>query len=208
VVRPSIIVGGTIDKCGRTWWAEDVLKIVSDGSEIVTKTVELVRFEGPGNSGLTTCSAPTTPSSEMLSSFPSGHQASDQTCKSVIKVVMSNTLLACHTDMNPYVLLGAAILSEIIGTTSLKLSEGFSQPLPSLVVVLGYGAAFYLLSLTLEELPVGVVYGTWAALGIVGVAAIGIVVFDEQIDVAGVIGISLIIAGVYCLNVLSGMSTH
>lgn len=110
--------------------------------------------------------------------------------------------------MNPYVLLGAAILSEIIGTTSLKLSEGFSQPLPSLVVVLGYGAAFYLLSLTLEELPVGVVYGTWAALGIVGVAAIGIVVFDEQIDVAGVIGISLIIAGVYCLNVLSGMSTH
>ena len=110
--------------------------------------------------------------------------------------------------MNPYVLLGAAILSEIIGTTSLKLSEGFSQPLPSLVVVLGYGAAFYLLSVTLEELPVGVVYGTWAALGIVGVAAIGIVVFDEQIDVAGVIGILLIIAGVYCLNVLSGMSTH
>ena len=110
--------------------------------------------------------------------------------------------------MNPYVLLGAAILSEIIGTTSLKLSEGFTQPLPSLVVVLGYGAAFYLLSVTLEELPVGVVYGTWAALGIVGVAAIGIVVFDEQIDVAGVIGILLIIAGVYCLNVLSGMSTH
>ena len=110
--------------------------------------------------------------------------------------------------MNPYVLLGAAILSEIIGTTSLKLSEGFSQPLPSLVVVLGYGAAFYLLSVTLEELPVGVVYGTWAALGIVGVAAIGIVVFEEQIDFAGVIGILLIIAGVYCLNVLSGMSTH
>jgi small multidrug resistance pump len=52
------------------------------------------------------------------------------------------------------------------------------------------------------------VYGTWAAIGIVGVAAIGIVVFDEQIDVAGVIGILLIIAGVYCLNVLSGMSTH
>ncbi|SDY90240.1 MULTISPECIES: DMT family transporter [Halopenitus] len=110
--------------------------------------------------------------------------------------------------MNPYVLLGAAILSEIVGTTSLKLSEGFSQPLPSLVVVLGYGAAFYLLSVTLEELPVGVVYGTWAALGIVGVAAIGIVVFDEQIDIAGVLGILLIIAGVYCLNVLSGMSTH
>ena len=110
--------------------------------------------------------------------------------------------------MNPYILLGAAILSEVVGTTSLKLSEGFTQPLPSLVVVLGYGAAFYLLSVTLEDLPVSVVYGTWAAIGIVGVAAIGIVVFDEQIDVAGVIGILLIIAGVYCLNVLSGMSAH
>ena len=110
--------------------------------------------------------------------------------------------------MNPYILLGAAILSEVVGTTSLKLSEGFTQPLPSLVVILGYGAAFYLLSVTLEDLPVSVVYGTWAAIGIVGVAAIGIVVFDEQIDVAGVIGILLIIAGVYCLNVLSGMSTH
>lgn len=110
--------------------------------------------------------------------------------------------------MHPYVLLGAAILSEIVGTTALKLSDGFSQPLPSVVVILGYGAAFYLLSLTLEELPVGVVYGTWAALGIVGVATIGIVVFDEQLDIAGVIGMGLIIAGVYCLNVLSGMSTH
>ncbi|MFD1600307.1 DMT family transporter [Halobellus rarus] len=110
--------------------------------------------------------------------------------------------------MNPYVLLGLAILSEIVGTTSLKLSDGFSQPLPSLVVLLGYGAAFYLLSLTLEELPVGVVYGTWAALGIVGVATIGIVAFDEQIDIAGVVGVFLIIAGVYCLNIISGMSTH
>ena len=110
--------------------------------------------------------------------------------------------------MHPYVLLAAAIFSELVGTTSLKLSDGFSRPLPSLVVVLGYGAAFYLLSLTLEELPVGVVYGTWAALGIIGVAAIGVVVFDEPIDLAGVLGLGLIIAGVYCLNILSGMSTH
>ena len=110
--------------------------------------------------------------------------------------------------MHPYVLLGAAILSELIGTTSLKVSDGFSRPLPSLVVVLGYGAAFYLLSLTLEELPVGVVYGTWAALGIVGVAAIGVVAFDEPVDLAGVLGLALIIAGVYCLNIVSGMSTH
>lgn len=110
--------------------------------------------------------------------------------------------------MNQYLLLGAAILSELIGTTSLKLSEGFSRPLPSLVVIIGYGAAFYFLSLTLEELPIGIVYGTWAALGIVGIAAIGVVLFDEQMDFAGVVGILLIIAGVYCFNIISGMSTH
>ncbi|KPN29453.1 multidrug efflux protein [Halolamina pelagica] len=110
--------------------------------------------------------------------------------------------------MNPYLVLAGAILSELFGTTALKLSEGFAQPLPSLGVVVGYGLAFYLLSLTLEELPVGVVYATWAALGIVGVAAVGIVVFDESIDIAGVVGLALILAGVYCVNVVSGMSAH
>lgn len=110
--------------------------------------------------------------------------------------------------MNIYVLLGVAILSEVIGTVALKLSAGFSRPVPSLVVVIGYGVAFYLLSLTLEQLPVGVVYGTWAALGIVGVATVGVVLFDEQVDVAGLVGIVLIIAGVYCLNIISGMSAH
>jgi small multidrug resistance pump len=110
--------------------------------------------------------------------------------------------------VNPYILLGMAILSELLGTTSLKLSEGFSQPVPSLGVVIGYGAAFYLVSLTLEELPLGVVYGTWAALGIIGIAAIGVVLFNEPVDIPGVIGILLIVGGVYCLNVISEMSAH
>lgn len=110
--------------------------------------------------------------------------------------------------MNPYVLLAGAILSELFGTTALKLSDGFSQPVPSIGVVLGYGAAFYLLSLTLEELPIGAVYATWAALGIVGVAGIGVVVFDEPVDLAGLLGIGLIMGGVYCINVVSQMSAH
>lgn len=110
--------------------------------------------------------------------------------------------------MHPYILLAGAILSELIGTTALKLSDGFAQPIPSIGVVLGYGAAFYLLSLTLEELPIGVVYGTWAALGIVGVAVIGTVAFDEPVDLAGLLGIVLIIGGVYCVNVVSQMSAH
>ncbi len=110
--------------------------------------------------------------------------------------------------MNPYALLTAAIVSELFGTTCLKLSEGFSKPLPSAGVVVGYGLAFYLVSLTLEDLPVGVVYGTWAALGIVGVAAIGIVVFGEQVDMPGAVGVALILVGVYFLNVVSEMSAH
>ncbi|EMA05625.1 quaternary ammonium compound-resistance protein [Haloarcula vallismortis ATCC 29715] len=80
--------------------------------------------------------------------------------------------------------------------------------MPSIGVALGYGAAFYLLSLTLEELPIGVVYATWAALGIIGVAGIGVVVFDEPVDLAGLFGIGLIVGGVYCINVVSQMSAH
>ncbi|WP_232701006.1 DMT family transporter [Halobacterium wangiae] len=110
--------------------------------------------------------------------------------------------------MNPYALLGAAIVSELLGTTALKLSEGFSRPLPSVGVVVGYGVAFYLVSLTLEDLPIGVVYGTWAALGVVGVAAIGVLAFDEPLDLAGVVGLTLIVAGVYCVNVVSEMAAH
>ncbi|WP_247729682.1 DMT family transporter [Halovivax limisalsi] len=110
--------------------------------------------------------------------------------------------------MNPYALLAGAIVSELVGTTALKLSDGFSQPIPSAGVVIGYGLAFYLLSLTLEELPIGVVYATWAALGIVGVAAIGLVAFDDPIDLPGALGIALIIGGVYCVNVPSSMSAH
>jgi small multidrug resistance pump len=111
-------------------------------------------------------------------------------------------------DMNPYVVLAGAILAELFGTTALKLSDGFSQLVPSLGVVVGYGLAFYLVSLTLKELPIGVVYGTWAALGIVGVAAIGVVVFDEPLDLAGIIGILLIVGGVYCVNVVSQTAAH
>lgn len=110
--------------------------------------------------------------------------------------------------MNPYALLAAAIASELLGTTALKLSEGFSRPLPSLGVVVGYGLAFYLVSLTLEDLPLGVVYGTWAALGIVGVAAIGVVAFGERVDLPGAVGVLLILAGVYAVNVVSEMSAY
>ena len=110
--------------------------------------------------------------------------------------------------MHPYALLAAGILSELIGTTALKLSDGFSKPLPTVGVVVGYGLAFYFVSLTLEELSLGLVYGTWAALGIVGVAAIGVVAFGEQLDWPAAVGIALILGGVYCITVVSETSVH
>lgn len=105
--------------------------------------------------------------------------------------------------MQPYIYLAAAIAAEVAGTTALKLSDGFGNLVPSLFVVAGYGASFYFLGLVLEELPVGVVYATWAAVGIVATALVGVVVFEESLDVAGVVGMALVVAGVVLLNVVS-----
>lgn len=105
--------------------------------------------------------------------------------------------------MNPYLSLALAIAAEVSGTTALKLSDGFSNPLPSVAVVVGYVASFYFLGLTLEELPIGLVYATWAAVGIVGTVGVGLVAFDESLDLPAVVGIALVIAGVVALNVFS-----
>ncbi|WP_336036361.1 DMT family transporter [Halobacterium yunchengense] len=105
--------------------------------------------------------------------------------------------------MQAYAYLAAAIAAEVTGTTALKLSEGLTEPAPSVAVVAGYAGSFYLLGLVLEELPVGVVYATWAGAGVVATAAVGVVVFDEAMDVAGVVGMALVVAGVLLLNLVS-----
>lgn len=107
-----------------------------------------------------------------------------------------------------FVYLVLAIVAEVIATSALKASMGFTRPLPSVVVVVGYGLAFYLLSLVLRTLPVGVAYAIWAGLGIVLVTLVGIVVFGEKPDLPAVLGISLIVAGVVLLQVFSKMSVH
>ena len=107
-----------------------------------------------------------------------------------------------------FVYLVLAIVAEVIATSALKASMGFTRPLPSLVVVVGYGLAFYLLSLVLRTLPVGVAYAIWAGLGIVLVTLVGIVVFGEKPDLPAVLGISLIVAGVVLLQVFSKMNVH
>ena len=105
-----------------------------------------------------------------------------------------------------YVFLTIAILCEVAGTTALKLSDGFSKLGPSVVTVLGYAAAFYLLSLCLKDLSVGFTYAVWAGVGIVLVALIGVTFLGEKADVAGFVGIGLIVAGVVVLNGFSDMA--
>ena len=107
-----------------------------------------------------------------------------------------------------FVYLVLAIVAEVIATSALKASMGFTRPLPSVVVVVGYGLAFYLLSLVLRTLPVGVAYAIWAGLGIVLVTLVGIVVFGEKPDLPAVVGISLIVAGVVMLQMFSKMNVH
>ncbi|ATH76578.1 MULTISPECIES: DMT family transporter [Halomonadaceae] len=107
-----------------------------------------------------------------------------------------------------FVYLVLAIVAEVVATSALKASEGFTRPVPSLLVVVGYGVAFYLLSLVLRTLPVGIAYAIWAGLGIVLVTLVGIVVFGEKPDVPAVLGITLIVAGVVTLQVFSNMNVH
>lgn len=105
--------------------------------------------------------------------------------------------------MRPYLALAIAITAEVVGTTALKFSDGFTSLLPTAVVVVGYLASFYFLSLTLQDLPIGLVYAIWSAVGIVGTVVIGIVLFDETVDLTGAVGMALIIAGVVVLNAFS-----
>ncbi len=108
--------------------------------------------------------------------------------------------------MNPFVLLFGAIGSEVVATTALKLSDGFSRPLPSLVVVAGYGISFYLLALCLKELSVGTTYAIWSGVGTAAIALVGVFWFHEALTLPRVAGILLIIAGVALVN--SGAAAH
>ena len=104
--------------------------------------------------------------------------------------------------------LGLAIVCEVVATSSLKASEGFTRLWPSVVVVVGYAAAFYCLSLTLRTIPVGVAYAVWSGVGIILVTLAGWYFYDQQLDTPALIGIALIAAGVVVLNTLSKSVTH
>jgi Membrane transporters of cations and cationic drugs len=101
-----------------------------------------------------------------------------------------------------------AVLSEVIATTSLKFSEGFTKLVPSLLVVVGYGLSFYLLSLSLKVMPVGIAYALWSGIGIILTVIAGRMIWQETLDWARVIGIGLILIGILVINLFSKATAH
>ncbi len=110
--------------------------------------------------------------------------------------------------MQTFLILFFAILSEVIGTVALKLSNGFTKPMPSVVVVIGYGASFYLLSLALKAMPIGMAYAIWSGAGLILTVIAGMILWRETLDWARVVGIILIIAGIVFINVISKSPAH
>jgi small multidrug resistance pump len=108
----------------------------------------------------------------------------------------------------PCALLGIAIVAEVIATSALRASDGFSRWLPATVVVIGYGISFYMLSLTLRSIPVGIVYAIWSGVGIVLITLTAIVVYKQVPDLPALAGLGLIVAGVAVLNLFSKMQAH
>ncbi len=101
------------------------------------------------------------------------------------------------------VYLALTVLFEAFGTACIQASQQFTRPLPSLGVIIGYGAAFWFLSLTLRDLPLGVVYATWSGLGIIFACTSGWVLFGQRLDMAALVGIMLITMGILVMHLFS-----
>ena len=110
--------------------------------------------------------------------------------------------------MNHWVYLITAIVSEVIATSTLKASTGFTKPLPSVVVVIGYLVSFYFLSLTLKTIPVGIAYAIWSGVGVVLISVVAWLLYGQRLDLPALIGMGLIISGVMVINLFSNTAGH
>src|SRR5690606_39163527 len=113
-----------------------------------------------------------------------------------------------ETTMHGYIYLAIAIASEVIATTSMKALDGFSKPLPLLLVVVGYGISFWMLSLVVKTIPVGIAYAVWAGLGIVLVSIAALVIYQQRLDLPALLGMALIVAGVVVIQLFSSTAGH
>jgi small multidrug resistance pump len=107
-----------------------------------------------------------------------------------------------------YLYLAIAICFEVLASSALKASNEFKLLLPSLLVIIGYIGAFYFMTLSLRQLTLATVYASWSGLGIVLVTLVGVFYYKEKIDLASIVGMGLIIAGVLVMNLLSETNTH
>ena len=105
--------------------------------------------------------------------------------------------------MTAWIYLAVAIVAEVIGTSFLKLSEGFTRIGPSVAVILCYMVAFYMLSLTLRTVPVGVAYAVWAGAGVALITLVGLIAFKQTLDLPAVVGIAMIVGGVLVIHIFS-----
>ncbi len=110
--------------------------------------------------------------------------------------------------MNGLMYLTMAIVAEMIATTMLKASEGFTRLWPTLVVVVGYAVAFWGLSMVVKTMPLGIVYAIWSGMGIVLVSIAAVFIYQQKLDLPAVIGMGLIVAGVLVINLLSKSAAH
>ena len=107
-----------------------------------------------------------------------------------------------------YIILFFAIVMETIGTTALQASQQFSKFWPSAIVVMAYGASFYLMALALKVIPVGIAYAIWSGVGILMIAIIGFAAFGQKLDLPAILGMGLILVGILVIHLFSATSTH
>ena len=107
-----------------------------------------------------------------------------------------------------YFFLLLAVLTETAATMALQASEQFTRIGPVILVVIGYGASFYFMALVLKHMPVGIVYAIWSGLGIALIAAMGRLIFNQQLDLPAYLGIALILTGIVVIQLFSKTATH
>ena len=107
-----------------------------------------------------------------------------------------------------YLYLALAIVLEVLGSSFMKASDGFSKLLPTTITIIAYIACFFFLSQALKSIPLGIAYAIWGGLGIVLTAWISVIIFKQSLDLPAIIGIILIVAGVFVMNFFSKSSTH
>ncbi|WP_165669629.1 DMT family transporter [Metapseudomonas otitidis] len=110
--------------------------------------------------------------------------------------------------MTGYIYLAIAIAAEVVATTSMKAVDGFNKPLPLVLVIGGYAIAFWMLTMVVKSIPVGIAYAIWAGLGIVLVSIAALVIYQQKLDLPAVVGMGMIVSGVVVIQLFSNSTGH